>query len=62
MTQRPDLFAAVDCSYPLLDMLRYQKFLVAGFWVPEYGSADDPRQFSSLYACSPYHRVRPGTK
>ncbi|MEO8429971.1 MAG: prolyl oligopeptidase family serine peptidase [Acidobacteriota bacterium] len=62
MTQRPDLFAAVDCSYPLLDMLRYQKFLVAGFWVPEYGSADEPEQFRSLYAYSPYHRVRSGTK
>jgi len=62
MTQRPDLFAAVVCSYPLLDMVRYHKFLVAGFWVPEYGSADNPEQFPFIYAYSPYHRVKPGTK
>jgi prolyl oligopeptidase len=62
MTQRPDLFAAVVCSYPLLDMVRYHKFLVAGFWVPEYGSADNPEQFPFLYAYSPYHHVKPGTK
>ncbi|MEO8191737.1 MAG: prolyl oligopeptidase family serine peptidase [Acidobacteriota bacterium] len=61
MTQRPDLFAAVVCSYPLLDMVRYQKFLVAGYWVPEYGSGDDPEQFPFLYAYSPYHHVKPGT-
>lgn len=61
LTQRPDLFAAVVCSYPLLDMVRYQKFSVAGFWVPEYGSADNPEQFPFLYAYSPYHHVRAGT-
>jgi prolyl oligopeptidase len=62
MTQRPELFAAVVCSYPLLDMVRYHKFLIAGFWVPEYGSADNPDQFSYIYAYSPYHRVKAGTK
>jgi prolyl oligopeptidase len=62
LTQRPDLFAAVVCSYPLLDMVRYQKFLVAGYWVPEYGSGDNPEQFPFLYAYSPYHRVKGGTK
>jgi prolyl oligopeptidase len=62
LTQRPDLFGAVACGYPLLDMLRYHKFLVAQFWVSEYGSADDPAQFEYLYAYSPYHHVRPGTK
>jgi prolyl oligopeptidase len=61
LTQRPDLFAAVACGYPLLDMLRYHKFLVASFWVPEYGSSEDPAQFKYLYAYSPYHRVKPGT-
>ncbi|MBI2956379.1 MAG: S9 family peptidase [Acidobacteria bacterium] len=60
-TQRPDLFAAVVCRYPLLDMLRYHKFLVARFWVPEYGSSDDPEQFRYLRAYSPYHNVQPGT-
>ncbi|HXN18404.1 MAG TPA: prolyl oligopeptidase family serine peptidase [Candidatus Binatus sp.] len=62
MTQRPDLFAAIVCGYPLLDMVRYQKFLVARFWVPEYGSSDDPNQFPFLYAYSPYHHVVKGTK
>lgn len=62
LTQRPDLFAAVVCSYPLLDMVRYHQFLVAGYWVPEYGSAADAEQFRTLYAYSPYHRVKPGTK
>jgi prolyl oligopeptidase len=62
LTQRPELFAAVVCSYPLLDMVRYHKFLVAGFWVPEYGSADNPDQFNYIYAYSPYHRVQTGTK
>jgi prolyl oligopeptidase len=62
LTQRPDLFAAVVCSYPLLDMVRYHRFLVARFWIPEYGSSDDPEQFRYLLAYSPYHRVRPGTR
>ena len=62
LTQRPELFGAVLCGYPLLDMVRYHKFLVARFWVPEYGSADDPEQFKFIYAYSPYHHVKPGTK
>lgn len=60
--QRPELFAAVISSVPLLDMLRYQRFLMARYWVPEYGSADDARQFEFLRAYSPYHNVRPGIK
>ena len=55
--QRPDLFGAVVCTYPLLDMVRYHQFLVAGFWVPEYGSSDDPEQFANLLDYSPYHNV-----
>jgi prolyl oligopeptidase len=62
LTQRPELFRAVVCSYPLLDMVRYHKFLVARFWVPEYGSSDDPEQFKYIRAYSPYHNVKPGTK
>jgi prolyl oligopeptidase len=62
MTQRPDLFGAIVCGYPLLDMVRYQKFLVARFWVTEYGSSENPQQFPFLYAYSPYHRVVKGTK
>jgi prolyl oligopeptidase len=62
LTQRPDLFAAVICGYPLLDMVRYQNFLVAKYWVPEYGSSDNAEQFKYIYAYSPYHHVKPGTK
>ena len=62
LTQRPELFKAVVCSWPLLDMVRYHRFLVARFWVPEYGSADSAEQFRTIYSYSPYHRVKPGTK
>ena len=55
--QRPDLFGAVVCTYPLLDMVRYHQFLVASFWVPEYGSSEDPDQFAYLFDYSPYHNV-----
>ncbi|HJT75658.1 MAG TPA: prolyl oligopeptidase family serine peptidase, partial [Gemmataceae bacterium] len=61
LTQRPDLFRVVVCQVPLLDMLRYHKFLIARLWVPEYGSADDPEQFKWLLAYSPYHHVKKGT-
>lgn len=61
-TQRPDLFAAVVSQVPLLDMLRYHQFLMAKFWVPEYGSADNPEQYEWLRAYSPYHNIKPGQK
>jgi prolyl oligopeptidase len=60
VTQRPDLFRVVVCAVPLLDMLRYQNFQIAKLWIPEYGSAEDARQFEWLYAYSPYHHVNPG--
>jgi prolyl oligopeptidase len=62
LTQRPDLYRAVICQVPLLDMLRYQNFQIAKLWVPEYGSSDDPKQFDWLYAYSPYHHVKAGTE
>jgi prolyl oligopeptidase len=62
LTQRPDLFRAVLCSVPLLDMIRYQKFGYANIWAEEYGSADNPEQFPYLLKYSPYHNVRPGVK
>ena len=61
MVQRPDLFKAVLCEVPLLDMIRYQKFLIARFWVPEYGSSEDSSQFKYLLAYSPYHNVKRNT-
>ena len=62
MTQRPDLYRAVICAVPLLDMIRYQNFQIAKLWIPEYGSSEDPQQFQWLYAYSPYHHVNAGTK
>jgi len=62
MVQRPDLFQAVVCTYPLLDMLRYHMFLLGKFWVSEYGSADNPEQFKYLYAYSPYQNVKEGVQ
>jgi prolyl oligopeptidase len=62
MTQRPELYQAVVCSFPLLDMIRYQNFLVARFWVSEYGSSEDPKQFEYIYRYSPYQHVVKGTK
>ena len=59
-TQHPELFQAVICDVPLLDMLRYQNFLVARFWVPEYGSSEDAEQFKFLRAYSPYQHVTKG--
>lgn len=62
MTQRPELFGAVVCRVPLLDMLRYEGFKVAELWTTEYGRAADPEQFGWLYAYSPYHHVRDGAR
>jgi prolyl oligopeptidase len=61
-TQRPELFRAAICEVPLTDMLRYQNFLIARLWVPEYGSAEDASQFGYLRAYSPYHNVRRGAR
>jgi prolyl oligopeptidase len=60
ITQRPELFRAALVQVPLLDMLRYHRFLIARLWIPEYGSADDPAQFRWLRTYSPYHQVREG--
>ncbi len=60
LVQRPELFKAVVCSVPLLDMLRYHKFLLGRLWIPEYGSADDSDQFDFIYDYSPYQNVYAG--
>jgi prolyl oligopeptidase len=62
LTQRPELYRAVVCWHPLLDMLRYDQFMEAQFWVSEYGAAKDPEQFKWLYAYSPYQHVKKGVK
>nr|CAA9314727.1 MAG: Prolyl endopeptidase [uncultured Nocardioidaceae bacterium] len=61
LTQRPDLYAAVVCSAPLLDMVRYEAHGMGQLWSDEYGSASDPEELRWLLTYSPYHRVRPGT-
>jgi prolyl oligopeptidase len=61
LTQRPELYAAVTCSAPLLDMVRYEKFGLGATWNVEYGTADDPEQLAWLLSYSPYHQVREGT-
>jgi prolyl oligopeptidase len=62
VTQRPDLFRAAVCQVPLLDMVRYHRFLLARLWVPEYGDPDKPDDLRWLHAYSPYHRVRDGER
>ncbi len=60
MTQRPEMFGAVVCEVPLLDMVRYHLFGAGPTWIGEYGSSADPDQFATLFAYSPYHRVEQG--
>jgi len=61
MTQRPDLFGAIWCGYPLLDMMRYQNFLLGRLWTTEYGSSEAAQQAPYLAKYSPYQNVKPGT-
>ena len=61
LTQRPQAYAAVVCSAPLLDMVRYEQFGLGRTWNDEYGSAADPTEFGWLLAYSPYHQVQAGT-
>ena len=60
LTQRPDLYRAVVCSAPLLDMVRYEEFSLGRTWNDEYGTAADPDELAWLLAYSPYHGVEMG--
>jgi prolyl oligopeptidase len=60
LTQRPELYRAVVCSAPLLDMVRYELFSLGRTWNDEYGTADDPAELDWLLSYSPYHHVRAG--
>jgi prolyl oligopeptidase len=62
LTQRPELYAAVICSAPLLDMVRYERFGLGQTWNVEYGTASDPEQLGWLLGYSPYHHVAEGTR
>ena len=61
LTQRPELYAAVVCSAPLLDMVRYERFGLGQTWNVEFGTAADPEQLGWLLGYSPYHHVTDGT-
>jgi prolyl oligopeptidase len=60
LTQHPEMCAAVVCSAPLLDMLRYERFSLGSTWAGEYGHANDPDEFGWLLGYSPYHHVTAG--
>jgi prolyl oligopeptidase len=60
LTQRPELFRAVVCSAPLLDMVRYEQFGLGATWNDEYWTAADPAELQWLLSYSPYHHVRDG--
>jgi prolyl oligopeptidase len=61
MTQRPELFQAVLCMVPMLDMLRYHRFDNAQVWKEEFGTVEDEADFAALQGYSPYQKVREGT-
>jgi prolyl oligopeptidase len=61
--QRPDLFGAVLCQVPVIDMLRYHKFTIGRYWVSDYGNAEEnPEHFQFMIKYSPLHNVKPGVK
>jgi prolyl oligopeptidase len=60
LVQRPELYAAVVCSAPLLDMVRYEATGLGQLWSDEYGTASDPEQLEWLLGYSPYHHVVDG--
>lgn len=61
-TQRPELFNAVVCQVPLLDMKRYNKLLAGASWMAEYGNPDIPEEWAYIQKYSPYHNVSPDKK
>ncbi len=62
LTMRPDLFGAIVCQVPLLDMRRYNVLLAGASWMGEYGNPDDPKEWAFIQGFSPYHNLKDGVK
>jgi prolyl oligopeptidase len=62
ITLYPQLFGAIVCQAPLLDMQRYSKLLAGASWMAEYGNPDKPEEWAFIRTFSPYHNVKPGAK
>ncbi len=62
LTRRPELFGAVVCQVPLLDMKRYHNLLAGASWMGEYGNPDIPEEWSFIQGFSPYHNLKAGVK
>jgi prolyl oligopeptidase len=62
LTQRPELFGATLPAVGVMDMLRFNQFTAGRYWVDDYGSSENADEFKALYAYSPYHNIKAGTK
>lgn len=62
ITQRPELFGAALPAVGVMDMLRFHKFTIGWAWTSDYGSPDNPEELKAIYAYSPLHHIKTGTK